>query len=210
MSEVKDRPTFRIVEHTPFVIDYEAFLEDFKNPHMTIDELREKYNFTTSTWNEYRRRALDDLGLKRKPCYTYGNLTYIKEPKYTPSYIQKKSNGYIIVKKFNKRPKYFGRYADYDTAKMVRDKLLDCEWDFDVGRVLKDKYGINRKEMPSMERAKELYSEFKDLYFHSLLEVKDICKEFGISQRTYKYLLEMVRNETGVMHRPSYKQRSGL
>ncbi len=207
MSEVKDRPTFRIVEHTPFVIDYEAFLVDFKNPHMTIDELREKYNFTTSTWKEYRRRALDDLGLKRKPCYTYGNLTYVKESTYIPRYIQEKPNGFIIIKRFNNKPKHFGRYKDFETAKMVRDKLVECDWDFDVGIVLKEKYSITRRRLPSLELAKELYDEFKELYFHSPLEVNEIREQLNISQRAYKYLLEMIRGDTGVMHRPSLKRR---
>ena len=207
MPEVKERPIFRIIENpAPLNIDYDEFLEDFKNPYMTIDEIREKYGFTNSTWRDYRSRALKDLGLSRKPCYTYGKLTYILYGMDT-SYIQKKSNGFIIVKKFGNKPKYFGRYEDYGIAKMVRDKLVECHWNHDVGIYLKEKYGINKKKLPSLETAKELYDEFKELYFHSEKGMVEILEEYHITQRTYKYLIEMIRDETGVMYRPSLNQR---
>lgn len=201
MTVAKERPTFRIVENpSPSEIDYESFKVDFNNPFMTVDEIRKKYDLSPSRWNEYRKRAMDDLGLSRKPCYTYGKLRYVCDS--NGEYIQKKSNGYIIVKKFGRKSKYYGRYADYDTAKMVRDELVKCDWNMNIGAMLMDKYSIARRSLPSLETAKLLYPDFKELYFHSPLSIRKILKELRIGRMTYSYLVKMIREDTGVTHRP--------
>lgn len=202
MSKAKERPNFTISYRTTPEVDYEEFKEDFLNCFMKIDEIKEKYGLTKSEFKEYRQRVLDETGLKRKPTYTYSSIHFFGGAEY----IQKKSNGYIVVKTFNNSrdgysTKYFGRYPDYETAKMVRDKLIESNWDERLGTYLKEEYGLSRSDIrPAYDRAKKIYSEFKDLYFNSSLQIKEIQVQLGISQRVYKYLIDMIRDEIGDMN----------
>ena len=205
------KPNFRIIENYHAEVDYDSFKEDFLNPYMCVDEIKNKYGMTNSDWKEYRSKVLEDTGLKRKPSYTYGKLHYIHDKYGTGNYIhngkaeyiQKKTNGYIIVKKWGKNAKYYGRYKDYDTAKYVRDKLVECDWDYTIGVQLMDKYSVHSKRKPSLETAKLVYNQFEDLYFHSDLKVTEILEKLGIGGRVYSYLVRMIRdNHPHIVNRP--------
>ena len=192
----ENRPTFRVVENPPDKVDYEAFKEDFLNPHMLAGDVKKKHGMTKSMWRDYRRRVLDETGLKEKP-HKYHRLMNPSTKDYvTAEFIQKKPNGYIIVKKINGKAKYFGRYDDYATAKMVRDKLYANNWDEALGIVLKETYGIGRHNM-GYAKAVKVYDEFEDKYFNSDLRIVDILSEMGISNRVYRFLLKMIREKHG-------------
>ena len=202
MTEAKERPTFRIVENPhPVKIDFDEFIRDFSNPYMTINDIKKKYDMTESIWQEYRAKGLEHLGIDRKPCYTYGKWAYVRGPN-TASFIQKKPNGYIVVKTFGRNTKYYGRYADYDTAKLVRDKLVESDWDYKTGVMLMDKYSIHRKRIPALDRAKLIYPQFEELYFHSPKGIREILKDLGISRMVYSYLIQMIRKNHNVQSRP--------
>lgn len=198
MSKVKERPNFTISYRTPTEIDYEEFKDDFCNTFISVEDMKNKYDLTPSEFREYRRRVMDETGLKRKPRYTYAPIHFFSDAKF----IQKKSNGYIVVKKFvinhEIHARYYGRYADYDTAKMVRDKLVESNWDDRLGDYLKNKYGLKQMTFrPAYDKAVLVYPEFKELYLHSSLKVNDIKKKLNIGQRAYNYCLNMVREELG-------------
>ena len=200
MSEAKSRPNFRIVEYVAPTVDYELFKEDFLNSFMTIPEIKEKHNLSNSEFKEYRSRVLEDTGLSRKPTYTYRPTQLFGSANRTRrvdgEFIQEKPNGFIVVKTLCGKTKYYGRYREYETAKMVRDKLVESDWDDALGGLLKDKYGCKRGEFkPALEKAKSIYPEFKDLYLNSDMQIIDILEYFGVSQRIYKYLINMIRDE---------------
>jgi len=186
---------FRIVEYVPPVVDYEEFKEDFLNPMITVEELKEKYNLGRSEWNHYRSRVLEDTGLSRKPSTRMG-----VHPTANYEYIQKIGDGYVISKTIGVNTRYYGRYTDYDTAKMVRDKLIESGWDNHLGMYLRDKYAIARRK-PAYEKAVEIYPVFEDYYLNSSLTIPKIRERMGISQNCYRYLLAMVRDKTGIQHR---------
>lgn len=198
MIESKKKPNFRFVEYVPPVVDYEEFKEDFCNCFMTIPEIKEKYNLTNSEFAEFRKRVLEDTGLKKKPTYTYRPVHFFE----SDTYIQKKNNGYIIVRKFMGHAKYFGRYVNYDIAKMVRDKLVECDWDESVAMVLMEKYGL-KKATPMLDYAKEVYPQFKELYINSDYKVSEIMELLGLTQRGYRHCLGMIHDEYGMNYRRS-------
>lgn len=197
------KPTFRIVEYTPPVVDYEEFKKDFLDCEMTIPMIKEKYNLSKSEFNDYRRMVLDETGLKRKPYCQY--LDPLNTKQY--EFIYQNSRGdYIVHKTFkNKGTRYYGRYDDYDTARMVRDKLVESSWDDALGMYLRDKYALNRKK-PSLDKALEHYDEFEDYYFNSPLPILEICDKMGIKQKEYRYLVAMIREKHGVYYRRSNKR----
>lgn len=192
---VSVKPNFRIIENPPSEIDYEAFKEDFLNPHMLALDVKKKHGMTKSMWRDYRQQVLDETGLKEKP---HKNHRLINDIRYCPSaeYIQKKPNGYIVVKTTHGKTKYHGRYLDYDTAKMVRDKLYDANWDEALSVMLKEQYGIGRTST-GYNKAKLLFDEFEDKYFNSDKKIMEIREEMDISTRVYKYLILMLREKYG-------------
>ena len=198
MSKAKDKPNFTISYRTPCEVDYEEFKKDFCDKMVSVGDMKKKYDMTPSEFREYRSRVMEETGLKRKPAYTYKPIHFFKEAEF----IQKKDNGYVIVKKFtrnhNTTARYFGRYEDYDTAKMVRDRLVESDWDDYLGDYLKNTYGMDCKQFrPAYDKAVKIYPEFKKLYFGSSMKLKDILKHFGASQRVYLYLINMIREEMG-------------
>lgn len=198
--QVKERPTFRILEGYEPEVDYEEFKKDFLNPFFLVKDLRKKYNISENVYKEYRDRVLDETGLWRKPSHAHqrclDGIVLTRECK-SAKYIQEVSNGFVIAKRKNYIVKLYGRYEDYETAKKVRDILIENDWDEEVGKELKSLYGL-KKLRPAMERAKKVYDEYETRYFfdreHTLAEIKE---ELGIKGRTYEYLLRMLKYKHG-------------
>lgn len=199
------KPTFRIVEYTPPVVDYEEFKNDFLDATMTIPMIREKHGLSKSEFKEYRLKVLGETGLKQKPYVRY--IDPLNSNNY--EFIYKNRRGEYVVSKFfkNKGTRYYGRYGDYKTARMVRDKLVKNSWDNSLGMYLKDKYSLNRKKKkPSYEKALEHYDEFEDYYFNSPLPILEICEKMGIRQKEYQYLVAMIQDKHGVYYRRRKKE----
>ena len=197
----KSKPTFKIIEPAPVVLDYEAFREDFLDPYMSVPSIMDKYNITPSVWKEYRQKVLDETGLNRKPtsiCVPSSNNIY--------EYIQKQRNTYIIVKTTKGVTTYYGRYKDYATAKIVRDKLVESGWDNTLKKVLINKYAMTRRRDSIITQAEEVYDKFKDYYLNSTLTIDEILSELGVSTRCYAYLLSMIRDE-GIYKRRTPRNR---
>lgn len=198
MSKAKDKPNFTISYRTPCNVDYEEFKKDFCNKMVSVGDMKKKYDMTPSEFHEYRSRVMEETGLKRKPTYTYKPIHFYREAEY----IQKKDNGYIIAKTWTRNHKsftrYYGRYEDYDTAKLVRDRLVESDWDDYLADYLKNTYGMDRNHFrPAYDRAVEIYPEFKKLYFSSSMKVTEILEQFNATQRVYLYLINMIREEMG-------------
>ena len=186
---------FNIVERTPTVIDYECFKKDFLNPNISVDNLRELYNLTRAEYRHYRDRILEETGLSRKPA-KYGRDTQITGDEF----IQNRYNGFAVVKTTDNVTKWYGRYKDLETARYVRDKLVESGWDDIVGYKLKEKYALKRMK-PSESKAEQCYSEFKELYFDSEYTIAEIREIMGLTHRVYLSLLAMIKKEYGRLYR---------
>jgi len=206
------KPNFIITTRTIVDVDYEAFKEDFLNPYLKVDYLKEKYGMSNSDWRYYRNMVLEDTGLSRKPsynrmdCVSVVNDKCVHKPDKKPDLHIRKvdDNNYIIVKSYghgsNRDTKYHGRYPDIETARMVRDKLIECDWDYNVSAYLKNKYGVDRKK-PAYLKALDIYPVFEDYYFHSKLKITEICDKLNITLRMYEYLIQMIRENHDVQRR---------
>jgi len=195
MSTSSDKPNFRIIENPPEKVDYELFKKDFLDPYQLAVDVKKKHGMTKSMWRDYRQQVLDETGLTEKPHRNHKRI-YHERNCPDAEYIQKKSNGYIVVKTINGKTKYFGRYLDYETAKMVRDKLYVSNWNEALGVMLKENYGIGRTST-GYNRAVEVFDEFEDKYFNSNEKMVDILDEMNLTTRIYKYLILMLREKYG-------------
>ena len=195
MSSTKERPVFHIVEGVKPDVDYESFKKDFLDPNQKVDDIKEKYNLSPSDYMEYRNRVLDETGLSKKPAF-YGRDITIKDE----TYITRRYNGYDVFKHINGKYKFFGKYKDLGTARLVRDKLLECDWDEEVAEELKKKY-LPERVKPSRNIAVQRFDEFDDLYMNSSHTIKEIKEIMGISNSVYSHLLVLMKEKYGKLKR---------
>lgn len=206
--ESKPRPNFRIVENYEPQVDYEEFKKDFLNPLMLKSDLRKKHDISDNQYNRYRERVLKETGLSRKPSTCHhtdmGKVMTCNHP--NAEFIVKVGDCYVITKTIKGKVHYFGRYKDYATAKMVRDKLYKANWDKSLGEELKQIYGMVRKKS-ALDKAKKVYNEFEDRYFNDLdTTVSNILDDLGASGSAYRYLLMFLRENHGSnAHRGMYR-----
>ena len=199
--------TFTIVEGRYPTVDYEEFKKDFLNEDMLVEDIRRKHELSPSRYNELRAKVCEDLGISRKPTRGHSILKHYN--KYFPENmnIQKAyTGGYYIVKVKNKKTLRFGRYEDIETARMVRDKLAESDWDLAVGDELMEKYAIKNDSL-AKNRAKSLYPKFEEVYFHSDLSMSEILKKYHISSNLYGILLNMIKKNYGEGNRWTLRRR---
>ena len=182
---------FKIVEGHANVIDYDEIYDDFKNdyldPYYSVKDLKEKYNLDRRDYKVLNNRVRADTGLVKKPSNH-------KFPLKDNTYIYKLTNCYGIRKRIGNDRLYYGYYPDMDTARMVRDKLVENRWDKDIGDELYAKYGCNKGNRHN-EDLSDLIDDFKYLYADVPTHVDDIMKKLRISQGTYTNLLRLVREK---------------
>lgn len=206
MTLTREKPNFRIIENYEVDVDYEEFKRDFLNPLILKNELLEKYSISNKRYCDLRDRILNETGLLKKPSCTRPDVNAFPLNKMNYEHIQKVGDFYVVTKRIKYVNHYFGRYADYGTAKMVRDRLVESNWDLVLGAELKKLYAVKRSK-PALERAKEVYDEFETRYFfdedHTL---KEICSEMKIKPSVYGYLLSLLREKHGRnMNRRMYR-----
>lgn len=195
MSSTKERPVFRIVEKVTPDVDYESFKKDFLDPNVTVDELSERYSLAPSDYREYRDRVLSETGLERKPAF-HGRDIKIRDE----TYITRRYNGYDVFKHINGKYKFFGKYKDLGTARFVRDKLIESNWDEGVAEELKKKY-LSKRIKPARKRALRCFDEFDDYYMNSDYSINEIKEIMGITTGVYSHLLSMMRDKYGKLKR---------
>ena len=212
MSEVN----FRIIEGYEPVVDYEEFKKDFIDPNIRADDIREKYGLSLKRWIAYRKRVCDETGLARKPSKNNHFRVFkncfparVVPVKTGHEFIQEKNGSYCIIKTIGKRTYYFGRYITLDCAMKVRDKLVECNWDYETGKRLASKYGRDRLR-PAKIKALKMYDEFEDLYINSNKLITTIQSELGLTNRMYMYLIEELYNRHGKMSRTKIRAVNGV
>ncbi|MBR0369215.1 MAG: hypothetical protein IJH63_00660 [Methanobrevibacter sp.] len=169
---------------------YEEFKKDFINPEVKVSVIKEKYDLSPSQYRDLKNRVLTDTGLTMKPSKCgYGNIVENKD-----KYIAYTKSAYVIYKTFEDgHRKSYGSYDSIETARFVRDKLVENNWDDELAVNLKNKYA-NSRCIPSFERAMNVYDDFEELYLNNCTR-KEITSNLGISFYQYNYLAGIVREK---------------
>lgn len=139
--------SFNLIEgNDDWISVYPEFKKDFLDVNVHVPELKQKYDLTHGKYNYLRKRVLDETGLEEKPVKLGGRNLAFKEGRFI---VQDKKGTCRIYKTINRVKTSFGSYPDFETAKIVRDKLMECNWDMKIADELKEKYSttaIKKKE----------------------------------------------------------------
>lgn len=103
---------------------YDEFKKDFLDKDCTRTEMLKKYDISPNKYNQLRLRVCKECNLSHKP-FGRGESRIITDN----SYIYPVNRKFRVSKTINKRTVNFGLYDSFETAKLVRDKLIDCNWD---------------------------------------------------------------------------------
>lgn len=136
MSEIVN---FRFIDNSDANLDliYDEFKKDFLNPSIHVPELKKKYDLSVSKYKYLRGQVLEETGLPEKPTLKGGRHYKITESRYI---IKHKHGKATIYKTVDGYKRSFGTYPDFETAKIVRDKLVECNWDDKTALELKKQY----------------------------------------------------------------------
>lgn len=206
VCESKSRPNFNIIEGYEVNVNYEEFKKDFLNPYISVIELREKYGMSNRVYKKYRSKILKETGLSRKPTQNYQKFIKglpISHEFVNRDYIRRIGDSFTVVKTTGYSTHYFGRYDNFETALMVRDKLVEHNWNIEYGNELKALYSKTRAK-PSLALAVKIYDEFEKRYFAREQPISEIKEDMNISKQTYSYLLKLIRNKHGAVGRWLY------
>lgn len=116
------------------VINWDNFLKDL-DQGMSAYDLQDKYILTPRQYRSIMKNIIRKDGYQRKKSKV---SHYKTRSKFNECYVSLRAdvNKYII----RKDKVYFGQYDTLETAKKVKQKLIECGWD-------KSKLNIIRKEL---------------------------------------------------------------
>ena len=118
---------FKIIEgeDTRLTDIYDDFKTDFLNPSYSVRDLMKKYDISFNHYNKLRKSVCLELGISCKPKSEINKSRLVNEDTYINRYGKK----YAIFKTLNHKRCSFGVYDDLETARLVRNELLKCNWD---------------------------------------------------------------------------------
>lgn len=191
----KKRLNFRIVEVSEsdrdFNCTYDEFKEDYLNPRYSVPELKKKYDIPPYLYREWSAKIREEEGISRKPCL-------YQQPLTSPNmHLYKLKDGWGIHKKIDGKMKYFGRYHELETARMVRNKLVEARWDDELALELSNKYGYQKIYNIDEKLLMDKYDEFVHLYLEVPTKYQDILSILKINPHAYNWLVHKVREEYG-------------
>lgn len=133
---------FRIIENFSHEDKYPDFVTDFRKG-LTKKELVEKYEISDSVWLDWRKRIEDEYNIPVNPP-KFSKKSSRKKLYLDDWFFRKTYKGNISVCRRTDDRKYhsYGSYPDMDTAVMVKDILLEHDWDKYVAYDLLNKYGV--------------------------------------------------------------------
>ena len=106
------------MESGNLAVNIKEFQEDVKN--MSIEECCKKHQISFS-------KITQILIANKKGRIATENLNHNKE---NPNkYITSRGNRYFIQKQIDKERLYFGMFRTIEDARLVRDGLVECDWD---------------------------------------------------------------------------------
>ena len=192
------KPNFKIIEGDYSTVDYETFKKDFMNPDILAGDIRKKYGISPKNYRKLSHQVYEEEGISRKPSRSHSILKHYDNQVSTEDmYIRKApTGGFSIVKVWDYKSHYFGRYPDIETARMVRDALVESKWDLNVRDEMILKYSVKPANL-AYRKAESMFDKFEELYFHSDLKISEILKKYHISSAIYGYLIQMIRKKYG-------------
>ena len=133
------KPTFRIVEGYSHEHKFDDFKLDYMNG-MVKSELMKKYEISNGVWKDWMER----MPKKRSTQCT----KHRKEKKQVRHYGEyhhfrtNYKNHVSLVRRVDGHKYSYGTFPNKETAEMVCEKLLACNWDKYVAYDLLQEYGV--------------------------------------------------------------------
>ena len=103
---------------------YNEFKQDFLNKNFTRTDMLKKYNLSPNKYNQLRIKVCKECNLSHKP-FTRGESRIITDD----TYIYPAGRKFRVSKTINHKTVNFGLYDTFEIAKVIRDKLISCNWD---------------------------------------------------------------------------------
>ena len=180
------RPNFRIVEGTDD-FPYDDFIKDFQNLDLSRSYLQEKYGLSDGQYYSNSKYVKNETGFSR-PRGIYNKVNSV--------YITKTGSGKYRVSKTVDNCRISGTFKDFKTAEMVRDIMVEWDWDMETMKNLRKIYGGkinkmtgNQYSTPLKNEALSKFKEFKKLYFKGEDSYYDIMVKLGFTKYMYQICL---------------------
>lgn len=136
--------SFNLIEgNDDWINVYPDFKADFLDETVNVSDLKKKYGLSNGKYKYLREQVLDETGLQEKPIKLGGRNLAFKEGRFI---VRDKKGTCRIYKTIDRVKISFGTYPDFETAKLVRDKLVECKWDKKIAAQLKEKYSTRAKK----------------------------------------------------------------
>ena len=199
VSSVKSRPKFRIIEggsESKYKEIYEDFKADYLSPNITVGKMLEKYDISTSTYNQLRKRVAEETGVNRK----MSKVKYVRAWTHHSRFIDymKTSDKYRVSKVIQGTKTHFGLYDDMETAVYVRDKLEENNWSPQTYKKIREElFG----EVDESLKIEEIYDDYKKDFMNGESN-KFLRRKYGISKWMCNQLSKRIRSEEGILRKP--------
>lgn len=117
---------------------YHNFKKAFLDKENTIEDLRRMFDLSYNDYDKLRVKVLNETGLKQKPRQRLSDTRLVADN----TYIYNIKGKFHVIKTINQRQSTYGRYLDFETAKKVRDKLIECNWDKEMINDIEKECGV--------------------------------------------------------------------
>lgn len=204
VSSVKSRPKFRIIEggsELKYNEIYEDFKADYLSPNITVKEMLKKYDISSSTYNQLRKRVAEETGVNQK----MSKVKYIRSWTHHSRFIDymKTSDKFRVSKVILGKKTHFGLYDDIETAVYVRDKLEKNNWSQQTYKeIRKEIFG----EVDKIENVDEFYDDYKKDFMNGESN-KYLRAKYGVSKWVCNQLSRRIRSEEGILRKPYLEYR---
>ncbi len=182
---------------------YDDFIRDYQNLDLSKSDLQKKYNLSDGQYYSKSKYAKQVTGFRRpKGCYSESKTIYIS----------KTSSGKYCVNKTVNHCRVTGTFNDLKTAEMVRNIMIECDWDKETMKNLRSVYGGkinkmtgNQYSTPLKNEALSKYKEFKKLYFKGEDNTYDIMRKLGFTKYMYQICLGKLKETYPNVRKPLVK-----
>lgn len=115
--------------------EYTAFVKDYNNKNITAHDVRRINNLNSREYREIRNIAIRNGDI---PKVRHMNQTTAK------FYYQKQNGEWSVQKQFKDQYIHVGDFPNETTAKMIRDKCLEVDWELNKIRDIIDANKISK------------------------------------------------------------------
>lgn len=174
------KPTFKVIEKSDD-FDYDAFIKDYMDLSFSKKELMKKYGLSNGKFYNRVKYVKSVTGFTRK----------IRSPDM--KYISKDKNRYRVQYK----GRYCGAYSDLRTAQMVRDIMVEDNWNEDtIIKCIKTYSSTTRNKWcgsPATKEALNKFKEFRKLFESDKYTGVEIRDKLGFTEHQYRICREKMK-----------------